>query len=143
MLLLDANLLIYAYDRKSPFHKSTRHWLDRALETEPVIGLPWISVLAFVRITTHLGSPVPQTIEQAAAIIDDLLAQPNVQTVGPGERHWEVLKRTATAGQARGALFMDAVLAALAIEYGATLYTADRGFARFPGLRFVNPIAAK
>ena len=142
MILLDANLLIYAYDHKSPFHRSTRHWLDHAIETEPVIGLPWISLSAFIRITTHMGSPVPQTIEDAFATIDDWLARPNVQTVGPEERHWEILKRIATTGQARGALFMDAVLAALAIEYGATLYTADRGFARFPGLRFVNPLAS-
>lgn len=141
MILLDANLLIYAYDRRSPFHKAARNWIERVLDTEPVIGLPWITLMAFMRITTHIASPVPQSIELAAAIVDDWLARPNVRTVGPGERHWEILRSTATEGQARGALFTDAALAALAIEYGATLCTADRGFARFPGLRFVNPLA--
>lgn len=142
MILIDANLLIYAYDESSPFHWQAREWLSNVLETEPLIGLPWISILAFLRLTTSSVARFVQPLELATAIVDDWLARPNVQIVGPGERHWEILKRVSAAGQARGALCTDAALAALAIEYGATLYTADRGFARFAGLRFVNPLTA-
>jgi uncharacterized protein len=141
MILIDANLLIYAYDESSPFHQRSKEWLGDVFEREPVIGLPWISILAFLRLTTSSVARFAQPLDLAAAIVDDWLARPNVRTVGPGERHWDILKRVAADGQARGPLLTDAALAALAIEYGATLYTADRGFARFAGLRFVNPLA--
>jgi len=141
MILIDANLLIYAYDESSQFHPRTREWLGGIFDTEPAIGLPWISILAFLRLTTSSAARFPQPLEIATAIVDDWLVRPNVRTIGPGERHWDILKRIAAEGQARGALFTDAALAALAIEYGATLCTADRGFARFAGLRFINPLA--
>jgi toxin-antitoxin system PIN domain toxin len=142
MILLDANLLIYAYDSSSPFHHATREWLERAIESQPVIGLPWISLLAFLRITTHPRLRSPQSFDLAAAVVDDWLALPNVRTVQPGDRHWTILRKIATDGQARGSLVTDAALAALAIEYGATLCSNDRGFSRFPGLRFLNPLGA-
>ena len=140
MILLDANLLIYAYDHSSPFQESTRRWLDKMIETQPVIGLPWITILAFLRITTHPALATCQSFGQAAAIIDDWLTLPNVRVIVPGASHWPTLKRTAIEAQARGAFVTDAALAALAIETGATLCSHDKGFRRFPGLKLLDPL---
>lgn len=140
MILLDANLLIYAYDRSSPFQQATRRWLDSMVETEPVIGLPWISILAFLRITTHASLAMSQPLDLATAIVDDWLALPNIRAIGPGAGHWPILRRTATEAQARGAFVTDAALAALAIETGATLCSHDKGFRRFPGLKLFDPL---
>ena len=141
MILLDANLLIYAYDHSSRFQQSTRLWLDRMIETEPVIGLPWISILAFLRITTHPALATCQSFVLAAAIVDDWLALPNVRVIAPGARYWQLFKRTASEAQARGTFVTDAALAALAIETGATLCSHDKGFRRFPGLKLLDPLA--
>jgi toxin-antitoxin system PIN domain toxin len=140
MILLDANLLIYAYDQSSPFQGASRAWLERVIATEPVIGLPWITILAFLRITTHPALPGCQSFELATGIIDDWLALPNVRVVGPEANYWATLKRTATEAQARGAFVTDAALAALAIETGATLCSHDKGFRRFTGLRLLDPL---
>ncbi|HWE48615.1 MAG TPA: TA system VapC family ribonuclease toxin [Bryobacteraceae bacterium] len=141
MILLDANLLIYAYDQSSPHRERVRHWLDRMIETQPVVGLPWISILAFLRITTHPSLAASQSFGMAADIIDDWLTLPNVRVVGPGAGHWPILKRTASEAQARGAFITDAALASLAIETGATLCSHDKGFRRFAGLKLQDPLA--
>ena len=140
MILLDANLLIYAYDRSSRFHAATRKWVDEMIATEPLIGLPMISILAFIRITTHPALLASQSFELAIAIVDDWLALPNVRVVTEGERYWTILKKVASEGQARGAFVTDAALAALAIENGATLCSNDKGFRRFHGLKLLNPL---
>ena len=143
MILVDANLLIYAYDASSPRHVAARRWLEGALVGVEPVRFPLQSVLAFVRIGTDprvFERPLDST--EAIAIVESWLTRPTVGLVTPGEGHWRILAEVARAGQARGSRLMDAHLAALAIEHGATLMSADRGFARFPGLRFRNPIAA-
>ena len=102
-----------------------------------------ISILAFLRITTHPALATCQSFALAAAIIDDWLALPNVRVIAPGTSHWPVLKRTAVEAQARGVFVTDAALAALAIETGATLCSHDKGFRRFPGLKLLDPLAAE
>jgi toxin-antitoxin system PIN domain toxin len=82
----------------------------------------------------------PLSVDEAAAIVADWLERPMVTLLNPGERHWETLCDLMAKGQARGSLIMDAHLAALAIEHGAILATSDRDFARFPGLKFFNPL---
>jgi hypothetical protein len=82
----------------------------------------------------------PLSVDEAAALVADWLERPMVTLLNPGERHWEILYNLMTTGQARGPLVMDAHLAALAIEHGATLATCDRDFALFPGLKFFNPL---
>jgi toxin-antitoxin system PIN domain toxin len=141
MILLDANLLIYAYDSSSPFQQPTRRWLEQVIGSEPVIGLPWISILAFLRITTHPALATAQPFTVAAAIIDDWLALPNVRVIAPGANHWPNLKRIATEAQARGVFVTDAALAAMAIENGALLCSHDKGFRRFAGLKLLDPLA--
>jgi toxin-antitoxin system PIN domain toxin len=82
----------------------------------------------------------PLTSSEASAVIGDWLSRPNVSVVNPTERHWSILEALIQAGQVRGPLMMDAHLATLAIEHGAILYTSDRDFSRFPGLKWVNPL---
>jgi len=81
------------------------------------------------------------SLDQAAQLVDEWLEQPNVRVLSPGDEHWILLRRMIVEGQASGALISDAQLAALTMEYGGVLHTTDRDFARFPGLRWTNPLA--
>ena len=142
MIVLDANILLYAYDEASAFHQKARRWLEGAFSDGSTIGLPWQNVAAFLRIVTNSKLPgVRFTVEEAVEIVDRWLEQPGVQLLAPGDRHWSVFRGAIIEGQARGPLITDGLLAALTIEWGGVLYTTDRGFARFPGLRWVNPLA--
>lgn len=141
MNLLDANILLYAYNETSGQHDRARRWLEEALAGSAPVAFCWSTLLAFLRITTNPRAVSrPLQITQAQAIIDSWLAVPIATLVLPTERHWEILARLLTAGQAIGPLVSDAHLAALAIEHGATLITNDRDFARFPDLRVEYPL---
>ena len=143
MILVDLNILIYALDRSSPRHEVARHWLEATLGGDEEVRFAMHTLLGFLRLST---SPSiferPLTADRAIGFVSDWLARSNVEIAAPTDRHWIVLSELAAAGQARGSLLMDAHLAALTLEYGATLATTDRDFARFPGLRFRNPIAS-
>jgi uncharacterized protein len=142
MIVLDVNLLIYAYDIASPHHEPAMRWMEKTLSGAELVGLPWQTASAFLRVSTNAKLPGDRfTSEEAAQILDALLDQPNVRLLVPGETHWSVFRRMMIDGQARGPLVSDAELAALTIEYGGVLHTTDRDFARFPGLRWVNPLA--
>lgn len=142
MILLDANLLLYAYDDTSLRHEAARAWLEQTLSNEPDVRLGVVTVLAFVRIATD-ARVFEQPLDPADAIgiVAGMLARPNVSLASPGDRHWGLLAEVATTGQARGPMLMDAHLAALALEHGAALATTDRDFRRFPGVRLVDPLA--
>ena len=142
MILVDANLLLYAYNTSSEHYDRARRWLEELLsKPQQPVGLPWATILAFLRISTNSRAfPHPYSISEAASFVSDWLATPAVTLLAPGERHWSVLSGLLPAAQIRGPLVTDAHLAALAIEHGAVLYTTDRDFARFPGLRTVNPL---
>ena len=143
MIIVDANILLYAYDELSPAHAQAKSWLETTLSGEERVGLGLQTMLAFVRIATNRAVYAqPMSSADALGIVASWLEHPRVSMATPGERHWQILAEVARAGQARGPQLMDAHLAALAIEHGATLATTDRGFGRFPGLRFRNPIAA-
>ena len=142
MKLPDVNLLLYAYDEESAFQAEARTWLESTLSgTEPV-GLAWAALVSFARIST---SPTifttPLTAVEALAIIDEWLAQPVATVVHPTERHAAVLRELLEPLGAGGNLVNDAHLAALAIEHGAELCSRDNDFARFAGLRWVDPLA--
>jgi toxin-antitoxin system PIN domain toxin len=140
MILLDANVLLHAHDLSDPWSDVVRTWLEHAVSSEPDVRLPLTTALAFVRISTDPRVyEHPREPGEAIAIVEALLGRANVSLVTPGERHWQVLARTAAAGQVRGQHMMDAHLAALAMEHGATLATTDRGFARYGGLRTIDP----
>ena len=142
MIVLDVNLVIYAYDTASPHHKSAIRWMEKVLSGGEPVGLPCQTASAFLRVSTNPNLPGDRfTAEEAAQILDELLDQPNVRLLVPGERHWAFFRQMITEGQARGPLVSDAQLAALTIEHGGVLHTTDRDFARFPGLRWTNPLA--
>ena len=144
MTLIDANLLLYAYDSLSPQHDPARKWLEQTFCRPEPVRLAWVSILAFLRISTHPRlRQQPFTPGEATAIVDEWLEQPNVDVLAPGERHWGILRKLLPEAQARGPLVMDAHLAALAIEHGAMLATTDLDFSRFAGLRWLNPLAAQ
>ena len=120
MTLIDANLLLYAFDRSSPHHRAARHWLNVTLSKADLVALSWATMLAFLRLGTDprlLKHPL--TITEAVGIVAGWLERPNVTVLSAGERHWTILTRLFEEGQVRGALVTDAHLAALAIEHGA------------------------
>lgn len=143
MILVDANLLIYAVDADSPHHERAREWWEEVLSGTTPVGLPWISVLAFLRLSTKASVFVqPLTPERALSIVDSWLKQPYVRLIAPGERHWPMLRNLLQATGMGGNLTSDAHVAALALEYGATVASADRDFGRFPGIRHLDPLTA-
>jgi uncharacterized protein len=141
MILVDANLLLYAYHERAQQHRRARAWLEAVLSGTQLVRFPTLSLWAFLRITTNPRVfAKPLSAEEAGAAVSSWLAQPIAAVLEPGERHWEILGQLMLQGQVKGPLVMDAVIAALAIEHGATLHTSDRDFARFPGLKWRNPL---
>jgi toxin-antitoxin system PIN domain toxin len=141
MIVLDANILLYAYDSSSSRHIEARHWVESTFSEAPSVGIPWQTIGAFLRVTTNPKLPGKRfSITDAAQVIDDWLAQPNVRALSPGENYWAIFRRTAITGQVNGPLITDAQLAAVTLEYGGVLHTTDRDFGRFPDLRWVNPL---
>lgn len=141
MILIDANLLLYAYHPKAEQHEKSRRWLEAVLSGTDVVGFAWLTLWAFVRISTNPRVfDNPLSASEAADAVSSWLDQPVSTILQPGDRHWDILRAVARDGQAVGPLFMDAVLAAIAMEHGATLCTTDRDFARFPGLKWKNPL---
>jgi toxin-antitoxin system PIN domain toxin len=142
VIVLDTNILLYAYDSSSARHAKAREWVERTLSSGELVGLPWQTAGAFLRIVTNakLGGQ-RFTLEEAASVIDLWVEQPNVRLLAPREGYWPVLRQMMTNGQAKGPLMTDAQLAALTIEHGGVLHTTDRDFTRFPGLRWANPLA--
>ena len=142
MTVIDANLLIYFYNEASEHHRRATTWLDALINSTEQIGLPWITLWAFLRVSTAPRVlPRPLSPEEAFAIIRDWTEQPAVIVVQPGPRHAAILERLVVGTGARAGMVTDAALAALAIEHGATLASADHDFSRFPDLKWVNPLA--
>jgi toxin-antitoxin system PIN domain toxin len=142
VILVDANLLLYAKFRDLPQHAVARKWLDTSLNSAVRFGLPWSSAVAFLRISTNprvFGRPL--TSQEAWRQLEEWLSIPSVWTPTPGERHRQVLADLFARARPTAGLVTDAHLAALAIEHGLTLFTTDGDFARFAGLRWQNPLA--
>lgn len=142
MILVDVNLLLYATNSASSQHAAAREWLDGQLKSAAPVGLPWVSLLAFLRIATN--QRVFQHALSTAAAWQQITAWLDCDTVWtpqPTERHAEVLGQLLALPGVQGNLVPDAHLAALAIEHGLTLCSTDGDFARFPGLRWSNPLA--
>ena len=141
MILIDANLLIYAVDADSPHHRPARRWLERTLSASDPVRLAWVVLLAFLRITTRPGILRRQLPpEDALEYVDSWLQQPCVEPLGPGENHWPILRTMLQITGTAGNLTSDAHLAAMAVERGGTVYSTDRDYGRFPGIEHVNPL---
>ena len=141
MILIDANLLLYAKVQDYPQHAKTRAWLDERLNQPARVGLPWPSLLAFLRIATNVRVfSSPLSIDEAWDQVSQWLAIPQVWIPQPTDRHAKVVEELLQDGGVVGGLVMDAHLAALAREHGLQLCSADSDFARFPGLSWFNPL---
>ena len=141
MILLDANLLVYAHVTSLTQHHAARSWLDSRLNGPTPVGLPWPTLLSFVRLVSNPRIfEHPQPISKAWKQVDDWLTCPVAWIPQPTERHREILGSFLTDTLGRSNLVPDAHLAALAIEHGLTLCSTDRDFARFPNLRWEDPL---
>jgi uncharacterized protein len=141
LIIPDVNLLVHAYNSDSPLHDEARSWWEELLNGTRPVGLSWVAVLGFLRITTHrqiLAQPLP--VSAACNRARAWLSRPYVSVLHPGDRHPEVLFGLLEALGTGGNLTTDAHLAALAIEHQGELHSTDTDFARFPGLRWRNPL---
>jgi len=140
--VLDANLLLYAVDERSPRHTKARTWLEATLSGADTVGLTWGVLLAFVRVSTRASVfAQPLDVSEALDLVESWLDQPCTTVLGPTERHSAVLRTLLQPLGAAGNLSSDAHLAAIAIEHGAEVNSCDTDFARFPGLRWRDPLA--
>ena len=141
MKLVDANLLLYAVNEDAPLHAPARRWLEEALSGTETVAFSWGVLLAFLRLSTRAAIfPQPLKIEEAFAVIESWLSQRCATVAHPTERHARLLQDLLLPLGTGGNLTADAHLAALALEHGAELCSCDGDFARFPGLRWVNPL---
>ena len=144
MILMDANLLLYAEDSLSEHHESARTWWDEQLSGSDPVGLCWPVLIAFVRIGTNQRlHQRPLTVREAVDRLQSWFDQPCVRILQPTEEHWFILQRMLREGNATANLVSDAQLAALAVEHNCQLQSTDADFARFPGLDWRNPIASR
>jgi uncharacterized protein len=141
MIIPDLNLLIYTYDQKSTFHRQAKAWWEGCLSGNEIVGLAWVVVLGFLRIRCSpriFVAPLP--VAEAAEAVEAWLDRPQVQIVHPGARHAELVLGYLREFGIAGNLTTDTHLAALAVEYQATLHTSDTDFMRYSGLRWKNPL---
>jgi toxin-antitoxin system PIN domain toxin len=141
MDLLDVNVLVHAFRRDAPRHKAFLEFVRSLVEGDQPFAVPAIVFGGFLRIVTHprIFNP-PSTFDDALVFAEQILSLPHCITALPGARHWDLFSSLGKKGAARGSLVSDAFLAAIAIEMGAELVTDDRGFGRWPGLRWRHPL---
>ena len=139
MILVDANILLYATDARSPHHEPARRWLEDALNGQEEVGFPLVSLLAFVRLSTDTSVfEVPMEPREAIETVMSWLSAPSAREVSPTPAHWPMLGEIASKARAKGPDVTDAHLAAIAREHGASICTTDRGFRRY-GVRLIDP----
>jgi uncharacterized protein len=140
MVLIDVNILVYAFRDDAPSHTAFRQWLEGVVYGESAFGLSDQALSGFLRIVTHprvFDPPTP--LERALEFVEALRAQPNCVLISPGPRHWAIFAGLCRTADARGNLIPDAYLAAVAIESGSELISTDRDFSRFPGVQWRPP----
>lgn len=143
MQVPDINVLIYAHRGEVDEHERYAKWLEELVNGDEPFGASEMALFGFVRIVTNRRAfKTPTPIEQAFSFCEQLVQRPNCLRLRPGERHWEIFARLCTEVGATGKLVADAHHAAIAIEHGGELISADSDFARFPGLRWRHPLSA-
>jgi len=142
VIVLDANILIYAWNKGDEHHPNAKEWLERTFADESLVGIPWPTIWAFLRLTTNARVfPKPLAPDISFEIVHRWLQLPNVLILQSGHRHLELHRALVVQGQAAGPLVSDAVLAAITIEPNGTLASTDRDFSRFAGLAWIDPLA--
>jgi toxin-antitoxin system PIN domain toxin len=141
MILIDVNVLVYAHRYDAPQHGEFLRWWENCAGSDRAFGIADLVLSGFLRVVTHprIFSP-PSPLEASLRFVDEIKARPNYVEVKPGPRHWDIFVKLCRNANARGNLIPDAYLAALAIESGSEWITTDRGYARFPGLRWRHPL---
>lgn len=140
MKIVDANVLLYAVNSASEHHGTSRRWLDGALSGGDTVGLAWVPLLAFMRLTTKVGLfPSPLSVGEATQRIAEWLAAPGAVAVGPTARHADILSGLLNPVGTGGNLVNDGHLAALAVEHRAAIVSYDSDFGRFGGVRWYTP----
>lgn len=143
MILPDVNVLVHAHNTDSPVHDRARRWWEACLAGSEGVGLAWVTILGFVRVTTNRKILLrPLAVGDVLDRIASWLELPHVHVPHPSERHFEKLRESLLRLGTAGNLTTDAHLATLAIERGYVLYSTDADFSRFAGLRWVDPCAA-
>jgi toxin-antitoxin system PIN domain toxin len=143
MVLIDVNILINAHRKNQERHKEFHDWLEAVAISGQMFSIPSMVRSAFLRIVTNPRIyPLPTPLAEAIAVLDEFLAMPNHVEALPGNRHWGIFTDLCRKVEAKGNLVADAYLAALAIESGGEWITADRDYARFPGLKWRHPLDA-
>jgi len=143
LILIDANILLYAEDRLSPLHRQAQSWWDAQLSGTDPVCLCWMVISAFIRIGTNPRVFTnPLSIDNAVKRVTSWLNQPCLRIIQPTQRHWEVFQQMLTSTQVGGNLVSDAHLAALAIEHDCELQSTDSDFEHFPRLKWKNPLQA-
>ena len=141
MILMDANILLYAEDDLSPHHEAARSWWDSQLSGVSPVCFCWTVLGAFIRISTNPRVyEHPLALPQALSRVQSWLDQPCVRMIQPTQQHWAVFQKMLREGQAVANLVTDAHLAALSVEHGCELISSDADFSRFQGIRWRNPI---
>ena len=141
MTLIDANILLYAEDSKSPHHSKARQWWDDQLFGASTVCLCWTVINAFIRIGTNPRVfKRPLSIDEASNRVQEWFNQPPTRVIVPTEQHWSLMRKLLVDGKATANLVTDAHLAALAIEHGCELHSTDSDFSRFPKLKWKNPL---
>jgi toxin-antitoxin system PIN domain toxin len=141
VIVVDVNVLIFAYNADAPQHERVRRWLEGALSGSERIGIPWAVLHGFLRITTNTPAIKPPFLTtDAVAIVEEWFSSPAVTVVEPGPRYWSIFRTLLVDAQVKGALVSDAHIAALAMENDASVCTTDRDFRGFTGLRLINPL---
>ena len=141
-MLVDANVLLYAIDEDSPNHQRAREWLETALNGSRRVGIPWASLIAFVRISTHARAlREPLSPAEAWQFVEEWLDAPATWVPVPGRGYRDILGRLVRDLDLRGNLVSDAGLAAICIEHGLQMVSADSDFARFTEINWLNPVS--
>lgn len=141
MIIPDVNLLLYAYNPNSTHHTAAGNWWEQTITGPRQVGLAWVTILGFIRISTHrIASPNPVFPSEAMRRVRSWLDNQRVRIITPGESHANILFRLLEDLGTAGNLTTDAHLAALAMEYQAEIASTDTDFARFKGLRWFNPL---
>jgi toxin-antitoxin system PIN domain toxin len=141
MILLDVNILVYAHREDAERHPDYKAWLESALGRVPGVAVSDLALSGFVRLVTHPKIfRVPTPWAHALEFVEDIRSRDSVKVLAPGPRHWQVFLDLCRKADARGNLVPDAYHAALAVETGCEWVTADRGFSRFPGLKWRHPL---
>ncbi len=142
MLLPDVNVLIYAHiDGSTPEHDAYARWVTRMATGPEPFALSVLVLSGFIRIVTHPRAfDPPVTLDEAFAFVSSLTERPNARIIGPGPDHMVILERLCRSAGASGKLVSDAQHAAVALEHGCTMISADADFGRFPELRWQHPL---